>query len=193
MTHLAYTIGHSTHELPTFIALLRQHGVDTLADIRSYPGSRHTPQFGKATLRDAIESAGLTYVHLVDLGGRRPKQCDASHNSYWTHPSFRNYADYAERDPAFQAALSELLALCQTHIVAYMCAEALWWKCHRRIVTDYLLARGLIIYHIATNGRTEKALINIAACQCGSALIYGCESIDEPRNKYDLFAPSNVN
>jgi uncharacterized protein (DUF488 family) len=149
MSGTIYTIGHSTRTIAEFIALLQQVDVNLLVDVRSFPRSRAMPQFNFDTLPDALAVEGIGYQHLRALGGRRhhPRGAPSSKNTYWRVAAFRNYADYAETD-AFRSGLDELLALADNHRCAIMCAEAVWWRCHRRIITDYLLAGSVPVEHI---------------------------------------------
>jgi uncharacterized protein (DUF488 family) len=149
-----YTIGHSTRTLVEFVALLWQVDVTLLVDVRSIPRSRTTPQFNGETLPDALAADGIGYRHLPALGGRRHhrKGAPPSLNTYWRVAAFRNYADYAETD-GFRAGLAGLHAVARDERCAIMCAEALWWRCHRRIITDYLLAGGTCVEHIV--GRSQ--------------------------------------
>jgi uncharacterized protein (DUF488 family) len=144
-----FTIGHSTRSLAEVVALLRQVDVTLLVDVRSFPRSRTTPQFNEDTLPRALALDGIDYRHLRALGGRRHHRKDAapSLNVYWRVEAFRNYADYAETDE-FRAGLDELRALARNSRCAIMCAEAVWWRCHRRIIADYLLADGRRVEHI---------------------------------------------
>lgn len=144
-----FTIGHSTRTFAEFVALLREVGVTLLVDVRSIPRSRAMPQFNKDTLPDALAAAGIGYRHLGALGGRRYRRKSAppSRNTYWRLKAFRDYADYAETSE-FHAGLDTLLALAAADRRAIMCAEAVWWRCHRRIITDYLLAGGTRVEHI---------------------------------------------
>jgi uncharacterized protein (DUF488 family) len=174
MTRPFFTIGHSTHPLPEFIGLLNTAEIETLVDVRSIPRSRTNPQFNRDTLPEALAPAHIGYVHLAELGGRRSKRKDdaPSPNAYWTHPAFRNYADYA-MGPAFRDGLEQLLALGHRHRCAIMCSEAVWWRCHRRIITDYLLARGETVLHIMTLQRTTQASVTPGAQpQADGTLIY---------------------
>lgn len=138
-----YTLGHSTIPLVDFVALLHTHGIVVLADIRTVPRSRTNPQYNAETLPDALAAEGVRYAHLARLGGLRGRNADlprgTSPNAGWQNVSFRNYADYALTAP-FGDGLAELLALADGP-TAIMCAEAVWWRCHRRIVADYLLVR----------------------------------------------------
>src|SRR5574337_1071189 len=152
-----FTIGHSKRPIEAFIALLKGAGVDLLVDIRAFPASRFSPQFNKAALAASLEAAGIAYRHLPALGGRRPKSKTPSPNGFWRVQGFRNYADYALTE-GFRQGFDELLALAGTHTVAIMCAEADWHKCHRRIVTDYLLAAGVDVRHVMERGIEPAAL-----------------------------------
>ncbi len=158
MTPTIFTIGHSTRTLAEFVASLRQVAVDALVDVRSIPRSRAMPQFNIDTLPDSLADAGIGYQHLGALGGRRHrgKGDPPSTNPFWRVLAFRNYADYAETD-AFRAGLDELLALAREHRCAIMCAEAVWWRCHRRIIADYLLARAVPVEHIIGHGQVTTA------------------------------------
>ena len=164
MHHTIFTIGHSTRTLDECVALLRQVDVDLLVDVRSIPRSRAMPQFNIDTLPDALAAAGIGYLHLVALGGRRHhrKGAPPSTNVFWRVLAFRNYADYAETD-TFRAGLQELLAIARTHRCAIMCAEAVWWRCHRRIVADYLMARGVPVQHIMGPGKVTPATLTPGA------------------------------
>ncbi len=153
-----YTIGHSTRSQEELIGLLKEAGVTCLVDVRSYPRSRTNPQFNSDRLAAALERAGIGYRHVKALGGRRGAQDlgRPSPNGLWRQGAFRNYADYA-LTPAFGAALAELRATARDTCAAVMCAEALWWQCHRRIITDYLLAAGDEVLHILAPGKIEPA------------------------------------
>lgn len=143
-----WTVGHSTTEIDTFIGILRANDIATLADIRSYPGSRHSPQFGQHELTGSLAQAGITYAHLPDLGGRRPRQdVDEARNAAWRNRSFRNYADYLSSD-SFARGYAELVALTSASRTVLMCAEAVPWRCHRTIVSDVLVARGYSVIHL---------------------------------------------
>jgi len=162
-----FTIGHSVLPWPVFIDTLKSHEIDCLVDVRSYPGSRRYPHFNKENLSPQLWGThNIAYEHIPELGGRRRKSVlDRNLNSYWTHPSFRNYADYA-LSPEFESGMRQLLDLAATYNkVAYMCSESVWWKCHRRIITDYLLARNHDVIHII-NGKESVAKINESAVCC---------------------------
>lgn len=161
---MIFTIGHSTRSAAELIALLREAGVDFLVDIRTVPRSRFNPQFNSDALPAVLAEAGIGYRHLAALGGLRhhPKGAPPSPNTAWRSEPFRNYADYALTAP-FRGGLDELLALARDHTPAMMCAEAVWWRCHRRIVTDYLLVRGVEIRHIMAPGKLEAASLTPGA------------------------------
>jgi len=151
-----FTIGHSTRSTEEFIALLTAHGVESLVDVRSFPGSRRHPQFGKEALQATLAAAGIGYIHMVSLGGRRSRQDVPEHDTRWRNPAFANYADYAQTEP-FRARLDQLEELARHRPVAIMCAEALWWRCHRRIIAEELLKDGFAVTHIMSPGHDEEA------------------------------------
>jgi uncharacterized protein (DUF488 family) len=159
-----YTIGHSTRSADEVIALLREAGVDLLVDVRTVPRSRFNPQFNLDVFPETLAVAGIGYRHFAALGGlrHRPKGAPPSPNGLWQSEAFQAYADYA-LTPSFQAALGELRALADEHKPAVMCAEAVWWRCHRRIVADYLLAAGESVEHIMGEGKIEPASLTPGA------------------------------
>ena len=173
-----YTIGHSTRSLDEFLALLREQGVECLVDVRSIPRSGRYPHFNGDALAPALQAASIAYRHMPGLGGRRGRmKGGASHNTFWREEGFRNFADYAE-GPAFATALAELRALASERRVAIMCAEAVWWRCHRRIISDYLVAAGEEVRHIMGPGKSEAAnLTPEARVQPGGALRYGAADL----------------
>ena len=144
-----FTVGHSTRTVAELVALLDEVEVTLLVDVRSIPRSRATPQFNGDSLPGALAAEGIAYRHLPGLGGRRHtrKGGPPSHNPYWRVAAFRSYADYAGT-AEFRAGLDELEALARADRCAIMCAEAVWWRCHRRIIADYLLSRGWDVEHI---------------------------------------------
>lgn len=144
------TIGHGTRPIEAFLEILHGAGVEVLADIRTVPKSRHNPQYGTDALAASLPAAGICYLHLPELGGLRKPRPD-SLNAGWRNESFRGYADYM-RTPAFQAALEELLALLRFRPTAIMCAESVYWRCHRSLVADALLARGVPAVHLMDGG-----------------------------------------
>jgi len=153
-----FTIGHSTRSVDELIAMLADNGVGLVCDVRSYPRSRRHPQFNAETLPAELAAASIGYAHLKALGGRRGRQDlgGPSPNGLWREEAFRNYADYA-LTPPFRAALDDLRIRAEETKIAIMCAEAVWWRCHRRIITDYLLAAGETVIHVMAPGRTEPA------------------------------------
>jgi len=161
---VVYTVGHSNRTAAELVALLRQVGTSMLVDVRAFPSSRANPQFNAEVLAGSLSGAGMSYCHMAALGGRRHRARGdaASPNGFWQHPAFRNYADYA-LTPAFRAGLEELLDRARTQTCAIMCAEAVWWRCHRRIIADYLLAAGEKVFHILAKDRIEPARISEAA------------------------------
>lgn len=150
-----FTVGHSTRSFETFLELLRQAQVTMVIDVRRFPASRRHPQFKTDALAEALPAHGIGYRHIEALGGRRQPQ-PGSPNGLWKEAGFRGYADYA-RTPAFRAALDELEALASRHTCAVLCAEAVWWRCHRRIIADYLLTDGFDVRHILDAGKIEPA------------------------------------
>jgi uncharacterized protein (DUF488 family) len=152
-----WTIGHSTHPLETFVALVRAHGVTAIVDVRKIPRSRRHPQFNVDTLPTSLGAAGLGYVHRPGLGGLRRERAD-SVNRGWKNPSFRAYADYMQTDE-FARELDALVALGMRERVAIMCAEAVWWRCHRSLIADALVARGEPVLHILTPERAEPHVL----------------------------------
>ena len=163
-----HTIGHSTHQLEAFIALLQSAGVDYLVDVRTIPRSRTNPQFNFDALPKPLQKVDIGYRHIAELGGLRARQkaVKESPNSFWTNKSFQNYADYAMGDD-FRRGLDELETLAAEHSCAIMCAEAVWWRCHRRIIADYLLAEGYPVFHIMGLDKIEPARMTEAAAPAG--------------------------
>jgi uncharacterized protein (DUF488 family) len=155
-----YTIGHSTRTVDEFVASLEEVGVRCIVDVRSIPRSRAMPQFNREVLPGTLAAAGIAYSHLAALGGRRhhPKASPPSLNTYWRVAAFRNYADYAETAP-FRDGLAALRLLATSERCAIMCAEAVWWRCHRRIIADYLLTEGFDVQHILGPGKISSAIL----------------------------------
>ena len=151
----AFTIGHSTHELAAFVELLERHVIACLADVRTAPRSRRTPQFNREALSAALAAVGVDYVHLPELGGWRTPVAGSEENAGWRHRSFRGYADHMA-SPEFAAGLERLTALSAARRTAIMCAEAAWWRCHRRLVSDALVAGGWTVEHIGPDGRLAR-------------------------------------
>jgi uncharacterized protein (DUF488 family) len=159
-----YTVGHSTRSIEEFTALLGEAAIQVLADVRSIPGSRRNPQFNIEVLPGSMGEAGIRYEHLTELGGRRhrPRDAPASPNTFWQNEAFRNYADYAMTAP-FAHGLARLRDLAVAGNCAVMCAEAVWWRCHRRIISDYLLTQGFDVLHILGAHRIEAATLTPGA------------------------------
>jgi uncharacterized protein (DUF488 family) len=159
-----FTIGHSTRKVAELTDLLGQAGVELLVDVRSVPRSRTNPQFNANALPEPLAEREIAYRHLRALGGLRGRRKDTgpSPNTMWRNDAFRNYADYAATD-AFRAGLAELMALARDRRCAIMCAEAVWWRCHRRIIADYLLAQGVPVQHIMGPGKIEAATLTPGA------------------------------
>lgn len=143
---MIYTIGHSTHSADAFLALLRTHGVTQLADVRTMPMSRRHPHFNRDSLEKFLAASGIQYRHFGGLGGLRKPKRDST-NTAWKHPSFRGYADYMETE-AFERAFRQLVTFASEDPTAVMCAEAVWWRCHRQLLADALLVQGVPVWHI---------------------------------------------
>jgi uncharacterized protein (DUF488 family) len=141
-----WTIGHSTRTLDEFLALLKSNEIEALADIRRFASSRKFPHFNQAELRQSLANAGIEYVHIVELGGRREPRADST-NTAWRNRSFRGYADYMQSEE-FRVGIDKLLKLAAGKRTAVMCAEAVWWRCHRALVSDYLKSQGVEVFHI---------------------------------------------
>lgn len=165
-----WTVGHSTRTLGELIALLRGHGVTMVADVRRFPHSRRQPQFDTAALTRELPAAGVAYVHLPGLGGFRRARRD-SPNTAWRNASFRGYADYMQTDE-FDRHLTGLIALAGATPTAIMCAEAVPWRCHRSLIADALVARGLVVRHVLGRARAEPHALNPAARVDGRRVIY---------------------
>jgi uncharacterized protein (DUF488 family) len=146
-----YTIGHSTHPIEVFLGLLSQKQIQALIDIRSYPSSKRWPQFNQEALRESSERNRIAYRWLKGLGGRR-RSVGEPLNDGWEHPAFRAYADYIAGAEG-QAALSDLIQVVSGAPSAIMCSEGLWWQCHRRIVSDYMLLHGWEVIHVMPDGK----------------------------------------
>ncbi len=161
-----FTIGHSTRSAAEFLALLQEHGVQCVVDVRKLTGSRRYPHFNADTLAPALAADGIAYLHIAALGGRRGRTLAPgvpSPNGFWSNDSFRRYADYALASNDFAEGLQQLLALASTQRCAVMCAEAVWWRCHRRIIADYLLLHGRVVQHILSAGRIDAAQLTSGA------------------------------
>ena len=167
-----FTIGHSTLPVGEFLSLLKENGIETLADIRSFPGSRKFPQFGQESLREHLASVGVEYAWYKDLGGFRKKALGReSHNTALISPGFRNYADYMETE-SFRTAAAELMQRSEKTRTAVMCAEKLFWRCHRRLLSDYLVSRGIEVVHILDPGKTQVHTLSKDAVKTEEGVIY---------------------
>jgi len=151
MPHTIYTIGHSTHSEDEFVAMLTAHHINHLVDIRTFPGSKRFPHFNKQSLEVLLPQHQIQYTHLKDLGGRRNPKPD-SRNTGWRLSGFRGYADYMETQ-SFMDAAHELEHMAEKENTAFMCSEAVWWSCHRSLLSDWLKFRGWTVLHIM--GKTK--------------------------------------
>jgi uncharacterized protein (DUF488 family) len=182
MTHPFYTIGHGTRPLAEFVELLRSVQVALLVDVRTVPRSRTNPQYNRDALPASLAPFGIQYEHMAALGGlrSRDRHVPPSVNAFWQNDSFHNYADYA-MSAVFREALTRLRERGRTQPCAIMCAETVWWRCHRRIITDYLLASGETVFHLFGPGQVETAVMTEAAqLRADGALVY-------PAGQGDLF------
>jgi uncharacterized protein (DUF488 family) len=188
-----WTIGHSTRTIDEFVSLLKENEINLLADVRAWPGSKRYPHFNKEALEESLSAQGIRYEHFPELGGKRKSKPD-SRNTAWRNASFRGYADYMETEP-FQKGIERLLALtrndglgsrrnkhdgweavtpCPTSI---MCAEAVWWRCHRSLVADYLKARGVEVLHILSANKVEPHPFTPAARIVNGELSYEADDL----------------
>lgn len=159
-----FTIGHSSRSLDEFLGLLSGADIGLVADIRKVPKSRANPQFNKDTLAESLAAADISYEHIAALGGLRgrTRSLEPDINGFWTNESFHNYADYAVSED-FRAGLDRLINLGRKRRCTVMCSEAVWWRCHRRIVADHLIARGETVFHIMGQDRLEPAHLTAGA------------------------------
>lgn len=164
-----YTIGHSNVPLEDFLAQLTGAGIELLVDVRRYPGSRKYPYFGKDQLPAGLAEAGIAYVHMPELGGRRAVQPDSA-NTAWRNASFQGYADYMETEE-FADGINCLLGLAARQRTAIMCSEAVWWRCHRGLIADLLKSRGHLVTHIV-GGREQEHPYTTAATLVDGKLSY---------------------
>ena len=173
MAHPFYTIGHSTRPIPRFVEMLRLGGVQLVVDIRTVPRSRTNPQFNEETLAEALARYQIGHTRIAELGGLRSRVRDVPDevNAWWDNRSFHNYADYALSDE-YRLGLERLIALGRERPLAMMCSEAVWWRCHRRIVADHLLARGEKVFHLMDPDRVEPARLSAAAVPSEVGLTY---------------------
>lgn len=166
-----WTIGHSTRTIDEFLSLLKENEIKLLADVRAWPGSKRYPQFNKEALAESLNAQGIRYEHFPELGGRRKPKPD-SRNTAWRNTSFRGYADYMETGQ-FQKGIERLVGLArEAGPAAIMCAEAVWWRCHRSLVSDYLKAQGIEIMHILGVNKVEPHPYTSAARIVNGELSY---------------------
>lgn len=149
-----WTIGHSTRTFEEFLLMLKDFHIELLADIRTFPGSKRYPHFNKENLAKALPSEGIVYQHFPELGGRRKAKPD-SHNTAWRHAAFKGYADHMETEE-FALGIDRLMGEATRYRTAYMCSEAVWWRCHRSLVSDYLKVRGWNVIHIMDVGKGNE-------------------------------------
>jgi uncharacterized protein (DUF488 family) len=177
MANPFFTIGHSTRLVPEFVDLLRPADVRLVVDVRTVPRSRTNPQFNRDALPDSLAEYQIGYEHIAELGGLRGRQrgSEASPNTFWENESFRNYADYALTE-SFRTGFVRLSELGAQRRTAIMCAEAVWWRCHRRIIADYLLSAGEAVFHILGPDNISEANITpVARPIPGVGLVYSSE------------------
>lgn len=169
---MIYTIGHSDLSIEQFIADLQKNGVKILVDVRKLTGSNAFPQFNEDRLGRSMPAAGIRYTGISELAGRRPSQhMDPKINGWWENASFHHYADYALK-PEFRVGLRKLIALAAGTNVAIMCAEAVPWRCHRRVIADHLIGRGIKVQDIASNGSTEDHELPTGAVVRNKMVVY---------------------
>jgi uncharacterized protein (DUF488 family) len=172
-----FTVGHSTRPIAEFSALLQRAEVALVVDVRRFPGSRRHPQFNAEALARSLAAAGIDYRHMAALGGRRGAASGGkSPHTLWREAAFRNYADYAET-AEFRTALREVLRLASGRRAAIMCAEAVWWRCHRRIIADYLIASGVPVAHILDAKVEPARLTPDAVVRPDGAILYRAPSL----------------
>jgi uncharacterized protein (DUF488 family) len=165
------TVGHGTLSAEEFASLLDGANVDRVVDVRSFPGSRHNPQFGREEMERWVPMAGIDYVWIRELGGRRRLVAGTKHLALRNH-AFRAYADYMETPP-FLAGMDELLVLAKNDSPTVMCSESLWWRCHRRLIADHLvLVRGIDVVHLMHDGRTTPHVLTEGVRLAQDALVY---------------------
>ena len=171
-----WTIGHSTRAIDDLILLLEENKIKLLADVRAWPGSKRYPQFNKEALAESLTARGISYEHFPELGGKRKSKPD-SRNTAWRNASFRGYADYMETEQ-FQKGIERLLDVAEeTGPTAIMCAEAVWWRCHRSLIADYLKVRGVEVLHILGPHKTEPHPYTSAARIVVGELSYTADSL----------------
>jgi uncharacterized protein (DUF488 family) len=170
MQALVLTIGHSTRPIDVFVRMLAANGVTHLVDVRTVPRSRHNPQFNSDALERALRDAGIAYTHVPGLGGFRQARPDSA-NAAWRNASFRGYADYMQT-PAFAQHLADVIELAKSERVTLMCAEAVPWRCHRSLIADALLARGVAVEEIVSETRRVPHKLTPFARVVGASITY---------------------
>ena len=178
---VVFTVGHSTRTIDEFVELLKVHSIKMVADVRTIPGSRHNPQFNIETLPTSLADAGIEYIHLAGLGGLRHARRD-SINTGWRNASFRGFADYMQT-PEFKAALNQLIDLAHHQTIAIMCAEAVPWRCHRSLIADALLVRGIEVREIINSGNVRSHALTPWAKVMGVEIMYPQEGERKFENK----------
>jgi uncharacterized protein (DUF488 family) len=166
-----YTIGHSTRTLHDFFELLNSNGIKILADVRSYPGSKRFPHFNKENLQISLPEEGIKYIHIKELGGRR-KLNPGSNNSIWKNRAFRAYADFMETEE-FKKGIEILTSAAESEVTSIMCSEAVWWKCHRSMISDYLKFKEWKVIHIMGKEKNEEHPFTRQAKILNGDLFYG--------------------
>lgn len=168
-----FTVGHSTRSIDEFVELLRLGPVQEIIDVRTVPKSRRNPQFGDGRIEEELARFQIGYRRIADLGGLRGRSHDVPPelNAFWQNQSFHNYADYA-LSGSFRSAFAELMEESSERLCAIMCAEAVWWRCHRRIIADYLIVHGRTVFHLMGTGRVETARLNPAARPRSDGIVY---------------------
>ena len=174
------TVGHSTHPIEEFIGILQAHGIHQLVDVRTMPRSRRVPQFNKENLADSLQAAGMLYHHLPGLGGLRHAKRDST-NKGWRNASFRGYADYMQT-PEFRENVEKLVELAAHSPTAIMCAEAVPWRCHRSLIADALLARGIVTTEILSAKQSRPHTLTPFAQVSGMEVTYPAIRADESKN-----------
>jgi uncharacterized protein (DUF488 family) len=175
--NIIWTIGHSTRTIDDLVAMLQSFRIALVADVRSYPGSRRYPQFNKEALEISLAASNIQYVHIKDLGGRRKANPD-SQNRVWRNDTFRGFADYMESE-AFKKGIDQLQLLAEKQQIAYMCSEAVWWRCHRSLISDYLKSVGWTVMHIMDIGKAEEHPYTSAARIVNGELTYRKDAAGE--------------
>ena len=172
-TNPVFTIGHSTRTIPDFVEILNSAQVELVIDVRTVPRSRTNPQYNADVMPRELQPHGIAYGRIAELGGLRGRARDVSPdvNAFWNNRSFHNYADYALSD-TFESGLEKLIALADERATAIMCSEAVWWRCHRRIIADYLVVQGREVFHLMGPGRLEAASLTPGAVPVDGRVTY---------------------